>query len=203
MQKVVTIVSPRTLFRVARQNLQAEAVRTETEAREQAAASEGFRGFEDIFRAQYGRVARLIGRVIRDPARAEELAVEVFLKFWRARARSQERPEAWLHRVAVRKAIDELRRETRRTRYEGLFRFGRRPPTPEELRNTGEEQERVRAVLAAIDRRDAALLLLRGDGLTYEETASTLSMNPASVGTLLARAQQAFRKEYVSRYGKQ
>src|SRR6185503_17862186 len=38
---------------------------------------------ETIFRAQYERIARIIARVIEDPARAEELAVEVFLKLWR------------------------------------------------------------------------------------------------------------------------
>jgi RNA polymerase sigma-70 factor, ECF subfamily len=54
-----------------------------------------------------------------------------------------------------------------------------------------------------IARRQAELLLLRSHGLSYEELASTLHLNPASVGTLLARAQQAFRKEYINRYGKQ
>jgi hypothetical protein len=39
---------------------------------------------ETIFRAQYARIARVIAGVIRDPARAEELAVEVFLKWERA-----------------------------------------------------------------------------------------------------------------------
>jgi hypothetical protein len=38
---------------------------------------------ETIFRAQYERVASIIARVVRDPARAEELAVEVFLKLER------------------------------------------------------------------------------------------------------------------------
>jgi hypothetical protein len=38
---------------------------------------------ETIFRAQYKRIARVIARVTRDPARAEELAVEVFLKWER------------------------------------------------------------------------------------------------------------------------
>jgi RNA polymerase sigma-70 factor (ECF subfamily) len=47
------------------------------------------------------------------------------------------------------------------------------------------------------------LLLLRGQGLLYEELAAALSINPASVGTLLSRAKAAFRKEYVKRYGEQ
>jgi RNA polymerase sigma-70 factor (ECF subfamily) len=44
-------------------------------------------------------------------------------------------------------------------------------------------------------------LLLRNQGFSYEEIASALHLNPASVGTLLSRAQMAFRKEYVKRYG--
>jgi RNA polymerase sigma-70 factor (ECF subfamily) len=56
-------------------------------------------------------------------------------------------------------------------------------------------------VLAALATRQAELLLLRGDGLSYQDIAETLELNPASVGTLLSRAQQAFRKEYVKRYG--
>jgi RNA polymerase sigma-70 factor (ECF subfamily) len=48
----------------------------------------------------------------------------------------------------------------------------------------------------------AEILLLRGNGLSYQEVASTLGLNPASVGTLLSRAQRAFRKEYLKRYGK-
>jgi len=38
---------------------------------------------DEIFRAHYERIARVIGRVIHDQARAEEIAVEVFLKWWR------------------------------------------------------------------------------------------------------------------------
>jgi RNA polymerase sigma-70 factor, ECF subfamily len=56
-------------------------------------------------------------------------------------------------------------------------------------------------VLNAIDARRAELLLLRSHGLDYEEIACALGVNPNSIGTLLSRAQQAFRKEYLKRYG--
>ena len=68
--------------------------------------------------------------------------------------------------------------------------------------------ERSRAPLSAAERyfqsateRLTLLLVLRSDGLSYIELASALDLNPASVGTLLARAQQAFRKEDIKRYG--
>jgi RNA polymerase sigma-70 factor (ECF subfamily) len=47
------------------------------------------------------------------------------------------------------------------------------------------------------------MLLLRSEGLSYAELAAALDLNPASVGTLLTRAGQAFKKEYVIRYGEQ
>ena len=157
--------------------------------------------FEATFRAQYQRIARVIGRVVKDRARAEELAVEVFLKFWRTPAAQGEQAEGWLYRTAVRKGLDELRQRTRRSRYERLLGIGPRVPTPEDVRSAAEEQERVRLVVAVLAPRQAELLILRSQGLSYEEVAATLELNPGSVGTLLGRAQDAFRKEYIKRYG--
>jgi RNA polymerase sigma-70 factor (ECF subfamily) len=159
--------------------------------------------FEATFRAQYERVARVIGRVVKDHARAEELAVDVFLKFWRTPRAHGEFAEGWLYRTAVRQGLDELRHRTRRQRYERMLGFGKRVPTPEDVRSAAEEQERVRLALAAIDPRKAELLVLRSHGLSYDELAAALELNPASIGTLLSRAQDAFRKEYIKRYGRE
>ena len=158
---------------------------------------------ETVFRAQYGRMVRVIARVIRDRARAEELAVEVFLKWSRDRKAQRENAEGWLYRAAVRAGLNDLRRQVRQERYERLVSLVRRSPTPEEVCAAREEQERVRRILGAIERRQAELLVLRSHGLSYGELAATLKLNAASVGTLLSRAQQAFRKEYVKRYGPQ
>jgi RNA polymerase sigma-70 factor (ECF subfamily) len=106
-----------------------------------------------------------------------------------------------LYRAAVQTSLNELRHQMRRSRYERLVSFVRGSPTPEELLATRQEQERVRLLLAVIEHRQAELLVLRSQGFSYEELAATLNLNPASVGTLLSRAQQAFRKEYTRRYG--
>jgi RNA polymerase sigma-70 factor (ECF subfamily) len=157
--------------------------------------------FEDIFRLYYPRVARLIARVVRDPGRAEELAVEVFWKLSRNPNAQGERVGGWLYRTAVHAGLYELRRQARRDRFAHLLRRDERPPDPEELRAAAEERRQVQVVLAGMDRRQAELVLLRSSGLSYEELAAALELNPASVGTLLSRAYQAFRKEYVQRYG--
>lgn len=162
---------------------------------------EGWEDVERVFRRHYAKLARVIAKLIRDPARAEELAVEVCLRWSASRQAEGEHGERWLYRAAVETGLNELRHQIRRGRYERLVAFVRGSPTPEELAVARQEQERVRGLLAAMAPRQAELLVLRGQGFTYEELAAALHLNPASVGTLLSRAQQAFRKEYTRRYG--
>ena len=174
------------------------------EAAEVAAAPLASFDFEAVFRSDYERIARAIARVIGDPARAEDLAVEAFWRLWNTPRAQGEHSGGWLYRTAIRLALDELRRRARRARYEPLLSFfSRSPRTPHELLSTAEEQGRVRLALANIPSHQAELLLLRSDGLPYEELAATLSISPASVGTMLSRARAAFRKEYVKRYGQE
>jgi RNA polymerase sigma-70 factor (ECF subfamily) len=176
-------------------------VNARTEATTSAGApSEAF-DFDAVFRMQYRRIARVIARVVQDPSRAEELAVEVFWKLWRHSSAHGPHCAGWLHRTAVRAALDELRQRARRQKYERWF--GARAPDgdPEQSRQHSEDRERIRTVLAALRSHEAQLVALRAEGLSYEELAEALDLNPGSVGTMLRRAQDAFRKEYVRRYG--
>ncbi len=102
----------------------------------------------------------------------------------------------------MRIALDELRHRSRRHRYEKLAQLFLPSPTPEQIHVAEQERSAVRDVLCKLGRAQAELLLLRQHGLSYDEIAAALGMNPASVGTLLRRAQEAFRKEFVRRYGK-
>src|SRR5258708_183039 len=159
--------------------------------------------FETFCRSHYGRIARAIARVVGDPARAEDLAVEAFWKLWRNPQAQGEKAGGWVYRTALRLGLNELRQNARRSRYESQSGTRERSPTPEEAHAAAEEREQVRQVVAALDPRQAELLLLRSSGLSYDEVAEAAELNPASVGTLISRAQQAFRKEYVKRYGEQ
>jgi RNA polymerase sigma-70 factor (ECF subfamily) len=165
--------------------------------------------FEEIFRTHYARIARVIARIVHDPGRAEELAAEVFWKYLRGRGAAHgtadESPGGWLYRAAVRKGLDELRSQKRQEKYRPLLSFLglAASPSPEQLHAAIQEQAQVRAVLAVLKRRDSELLVLRSEGLSYQEIAGILRLNETSIGTLLRRAQDAFRKEYVNRYGPQ
>ena len=167
----------------------------------EAVVDEGLH-FEALFHRHYNRVAIAIVRVVHDPARAEEIAVEAFWRLWKnPRAARESYVAAWLYRTALRLALDELRKQTRRIRRESQGDERQPPPSPEEAHAAEQERERVRLVLASLDARQAELLLLRSNDLSYAEVARAMDINPSSVGTLISRAQQAFRREYVTRYG--
>ena len=170
---------------------------------EQAAAFD----LEAVFCAQFARIARAVARVVRDHGRAEELAVEAFVKLLRhPRLHNGDvNVEAWLYRTAIRLALDELRWRKRHARFEQWLRFIKPAPvpSPEEMHAAGQEQERVREVLGVLPCRQAELLILRSQELTYNEISSTMNIHPASLGKLLSRAQQSFRTEYTRRYGSQ
>ena len=154
-----------------------------------------------LFHLYYPRIARVIARIVNDPSRAEELAADVFWKFMRNSNAQQANPAGWLYRAGIRRAIDELRRQQRREKYHRLLGFLGTAPSPEHLHSVAQDQQQVRTVLAALKHRDSELLILRSEGLSYEETAEILGLSETSIGTLLRRAQNAFRKEYVKRYG--
>jgi RNA polymerase sigma-70 factor (ECF subfamily) len=159
--------------------------------------------YEECFRAHYARIARTVARIVGDHGRAEEIAVEAFWKLWRTPSAHGESAGGWLYRTAVRLGLNELRGNERRQKYEAQADAPGSSRTPEELHAAAQEREQVRRVLAALDPRDAELLLLRHQGFSYEELAAAIEVKASSVGTLLARAQQAFRKEYLRLYGEQ
>jgi RNA polymerase sigma-70 factor (ECF subfamily) len=158
--------------------------------------------FETFFYVHYERIARVIVRVARDPARAEEIAVEVFWNVWRnPNARQGDRAGGWLYRTAVRRSSTSCA-----SRLAGLaMRAGTQ--TGKLLRRRRKPMQPLRSAIGSgwyLHRsiaRQAELLLLRSNDLSYGEVAAALDLNPSSVGTLVSRAQAAFRNEYVKQYG--
>jgi RNA polymerase sigma-70 factor (ECF subfamily) len=156
---------------------------------------------ENLFIREYAKVARIITRIIRDQSHAEDLAVEVFLKVSRPKS-DMAKAASMLYRQAVRMALDEVRRRNRRQRLRQLFSsFLAADDNPEKEYALRQRQLHVGLVLQGLRQRDAELLVLRAEGLTYAELSNALSINPASVGIMLSRAQFAFKKEYLKRYG--
>ena len=158
--------------------------------------------FDELFRAHYIRLARVVGRIVHDQARAEEIAADVFLRWQRHPNAHGDGAEGWLYRTAVRQGLDTWRRDRRWERVEGvLAHVGIAPRTPADLHAGAEERRQVRAVLASLRHREATLLLLWAEDVGYAAIAAAVGVQATSVGSLLRRAQEAFRKAYEARYG--
>jgi RNA polymerase sigma-70 factor (ECF subfamily) len=158
--------------------------------------------FEELFGAFYARLSKLLYRITGDIGRAEAVAAEAFWRLYRTPPAAKTNLEGWLYRVGVRLALDQLKMDRRRLRYEALASIFGAARNPEQVFEECEQQMRVGQILANLKPERSTLILLRSEGLSYAEIAATLELNPASVGTLLTRAEQAFRKEYLKRYGK-
>jgi len=82
--------------------------------------------FAEVVRRHQSRVFAILHRYERDIHRVEDLAQETFVKAWRALEQFDGRApfEHWLSRIAVRVALDHLRREKRRRNEIGLPELG-------------------------------------------------------------------------------
>jgi len=82
--------------------------------------------FAAIVRRHQARVFAILHRYERDAHKVEDLAQETFVKVWRALDQFDGRApfEHWLSKIAVRVALDHLRREKRRQNEVGLPELG-------------------------------------------------------------------------------
>lgn len=155
--------------------------------------------FVELFHRHFGRLHRVLDRLSGDPDLAADLAQETFVRLYR-RGAPPDAPEAWLVTVGLNLLRNARSTSVRRQR----LLSDREAAEAEEARVAGgahasECTPARRRVCAALDQmpgRERRILLLRAEGYSYREIAEVLALKEASIGTLLARAKQAFRELY-------
>ena len=158
--------------------------------------------FEQLFVREYSRVTAIAQGIVRNLDEAEDVAQEAFVSFHRGHPPDAPYAAAWLYRAAVHGALNVIRGKGRRDRRESTHAWegGRGAESLDPLRAVeGYEQQReVRAALARLSTKSAAVLTLRYSGLSYAEVAAALGVGINQVGTLLKRAEDAMRKEMMN-----
>jgi RNA polymerase sigma-70 factor (ECF subfamily) len=157
--------------------------------------------FEDLFLQHWDKVYGVLFRLTGDRAEAEDLALETFLRLWQRPPAQDQTLAGWLYRVATNLGYNALRSAGRRSRHEldaGLDTLAESTgsPNPAKEAERSEDRQRVQQILQQMQSRQAQLLILRHSGLSYQEIAETLNISPASVGTLLVRAEKEFVRLY-------
>ncbi len=162
--------------------------------------------FEAIFTRYYSLVYQLAYRCTGRSDEADDVAQEVFLRFYRMppHATTEGEQRAWLCRVATNLSLNALRARQRRTHHEERAGDRTQPGemvehNPEQRVLAVEQTEFIRTILAELPERQQTYLLLRSIGLSYAEIAQATGVAPASVGSLLARAEHEFRRRYHER----
>lgn len=161
--------------------------------------------FDAVFREHYPRLVAMLARMTGDRGQAEEIASDAFCKLSAHESETASQPVQWLYRVASNAGLDALRSNLRRRRREQAahdesLRLSPDGGALEELLRE-ERRLRVREILGEMKPRDAQILLLRAEGLSYRELAETVGVMASSIGTMLARSEAEFERRFRARYG--
>jgi RNA polymerase sigma-70 factor, ECF subfamily len=179
-----------------------------------ARACSGDRSAFDVLVTRYERrIYRLGVRMSHNPADAEEIAQETFLRAHRSLATFEggSRFGTWLYRIAVNEAL--MRRRAARRRptdslddlvsQRGDGTYARATTTTESVDDWIDEKvgaEKVRAALRDLDGAHRAALVLRDlEGLSSEEAAAVLGVTPATVRQRAHRARLKLRAALLRR----
>ena len=160
--------------------------------------------------AKYQRkLMRLVMRLVRDPAEAEDVTQEAFIKAYRAlpNFRGESAFYTWLYRIGVNAAKNWLVANGRRTPtttavdneeaegYDGSELL-RDVDTPERLLMSKQIGETVNAAMDRLPEDLRTAITLREiDGLSYEEIANAMQCPIGTVRSRIFRAREAIAEE--------
>jgi len=152
--------------------------------------------FEELVKAYQRPLFAYLYRLCGNPAEAEEMAQQAFVKAWQAlgRFRQESSFKTWLYRIGTNLCINRLKRTRPTEELTELL------PAPSANEPAEEHKRRVRTELvqAALARlptdQRAALVLLVYDGLSYREIGVALGKTVRAVDSLLVRAKANVRR---------
>lgn len=152
--------------------------------------------FAELFTRWRVPMVRFAVRYTGDQARGEELAQDVFLKIYGARARYEPREpfRAYIFKVATNHCLNAVTRAEHRhgkvSVDDGAIPLPAPRTDPEALLDAATMQQRVRRAVAGLpERQRVALLLQKEDGLGYQEIADALETTVSAVKSMLNRAR--------------
>ena len=165
------------------------------------AAATGRIEFEEAFSLHHRTVFRAARSVVQDPALAEDVTQETFLRLYHNldSITDEEMLRPWLIRVAINVARNTIRGTIRaNTRNENYVKetgtLAAASVETDYEENAGGSD--IYKALNKIKEPLRSCLILKQQGLSYKEIARSLELNESSIGTFVARARQEFSRFY-------
>jgi RNA polymerase sigma-70 factor (ECF subfamily) len=156
--------------------------------------------FEELYREHVGRIYALCLRISCNPALAEELTQEAFIRAWQRLEtfRLGTHFPAWLSKVAVNVALGDRRSRSRRALREAPVEDPDQwdPPAPTATPSEGMDLERAIAGLPPGARK--VFVLYDIEGFQHREIADKLGLSPGTSKAQLHRARRLLRETLTS-----
>jgi RNA polymerase sigma-70 factor (ECF subfamily) len=164
--------------------------------------------FDLLVRKYQHKVVKLVLRYVRNPAEAEDIAQEAFIKAYRAlpQFRGDSAFYTWMYRIAINTAKNSLASRDRSpiaydldlTDPEGSHSVQTKlqdPDTPEGMALTEEIRGIVNSAIEGLpEELKTAIVLRELDGLRYEEIAAAMECPVGTVRSRIFRAREAIDK---------
>lgn len=164
-------------------------------------ALRGNRRIEEIVADLYAKLRPpLVGyvyHIVGSAADAEDLVQVVFLKLFDELTRRAEiqNLRGWLYSVAHNLAINHLRKPGART-IVGLESIADRETKGRSSEDEMIRREMVEQALAMLNEKERHSLMLRAEGLSYQEIGDVLEISAKSVSVYLARGLKKFESKH-------
>lgn len=155
--------------------------------------------FASLYDASRHLVFAIALRILREPADAEEVTLDVYMQIWRTAKDYNDRRGtvgAWLAMLARSRSIDHLRSRASRARREEPFpefaQYRSSEPGPERESETSQHRRRVESALQTLPPEQREVIELAFfSGLTHAELADQLQQ---PLGTVKTRVRQGMMK---------
>jgi RNA polymerase sigma-70 factor (ECF subfamily) len=171
------------------------------------------RAYEELLLRYQHPVYNLVYRLLNDPADANDVVQEVFLKIFRniRSFRGQSSLKTWVYRIAVNEAHNHRRWFSRHRKQEvGLERededrgyqdtLSDPGPTPFDAAADKEAHGIIESALNALNPTFRAAVILRDvEDLSYEEIADVLQLNLGTVKSRIMRGREALKQALLAR----
>ena len=164
--------------------------------------------FDDLINAYQQRVRNICFGFLKNTEDAEDAAQEVFIEILHSleRFRDESQISTWIHRIAVNKSLDMIRKMKRKKRWGELKRVTGLENDMFDIEDTNavqpdeelEKAERIKLLEKAIEKlpenQRTALTLSQIEGVSYNEIADMMGTSLSAVESLIFRAKQNIRK---------
>lgn len=157
------------------------------------------RALQVLFEQYYKGVCQVISRFIRDSALVEDLAQEVFIRFWEKREQIviNTSVQAYLRRMAVNEALGWLRRHQKFTEEEFSpdMAYGGHDDSAEEQFVQAELHQSVTSAINTLPPKCRTVFQLsRFEELTYQEIADQMGISIKTVENQMGKALKLLRE---------